>query len=119
MELGRPRIAGAAGTDQDADYPQTPYRLGRSVRRRVTTVYPRHMSPMPASGDPCPGFVAQPDQGWRMVYSRQMQATHCRETPSWTGRWFSPRGDRWFHVWACPDHLDRLTGLREFGRRPD
>jgi hypothetical protein len=45
-----------------------------------------------------------------MVYSRQMQATHCREAPSWTGRWFSPKGDRWWRVWACPDHLEGLTG---------
>jgi hypothetical protein len=47
---------------------------------------------------------------------KQLQATHCREVPTWTGRWFSPRGDRWFRVWACPDHLEGLTGLREFGR---
>ena len=79
---------------------------------------PSHpVSPMPEPGDPCPGFVAQPDQCWRMVYSHQLQATHCRETPSWTGRWFSPKGDRWWRVWACPDHLEGLTGLREFGGR--
>jgi hypothetical protein len=36
---------------------------------------------------------------------------------SWTGRWFSPRGDRWWRVWACPDHIEGLTGLREFGRQ--
>ena len=52
-----------------------------------------------------------------MVYSEQLQATHCPEPPVWTGRWFSPRGDRWFRVWSCPDHLDGLTGLREFGGR--
>ena len=28
-------------------------------------------------------------------------------------------GDRWFQVWACPDHLEGLTGLREFGPRTD
>jgi hypothetical protein len=28
------------------------------------------------------------------------------------GWWFSPRGDRWWRVWACPDHLDGLTGLK-------
>ena len=38
------------------------------------------------------------------------------KVPAWTGRWRSPRGDQWFRVWACPDHLDGLTGLREFGR---
>ena len=52
-----------------------------------------------------------------MDYNRQMQPTYCDETPSWTGRWFSPKDDRWFRVWAFPDHLDGLTGLREFGHR--
>ena len=52
-----------------------------------------------------------------MVYSKQLQAAHCYETPSWTGSWFSPKGDRWWRVWACRDHLEGLTGLREFGRR--
>jgi hypothetical protein len=47
-----------------------------------------------------------------MLYDHNLQATHCREAPSWTGRWFSPRGDRWFRVWACPEHLEGLTGLR-------
>ncbi len=23
--------------------------------------------------------------------------------------------ERWFRVWACPDHLGGLTGLRQFG----
>ena len=47
----------------------------------------------------------------------QLQAKHCAEPPSWTGRWFSPRGDsRYWRVWACPDHLDGLTRLREFAR---
>jgi hypothetical protein len=73
------------------------------------------MTPRP--GDPCPGFMAEPRRCWRMLYDHNLQATHCQEVPSWTGRWFSPRGDRWWRVWACPEHLDGLTGLREFGRR--
>jgi len=52
-----------------------------------------------------------------MVYDGTMQADHCAEQPSWTGRWFSPKGDRWWRVWACRDHLEGLTGLREFGSR--
>ena len=91
---------------------------GRGVDPGATAVYLRAMSPMPEPGEPCPGFVAEPGRCWRMVYSRQLQATHCRAVPLWTGRWFSPRGDRWFRVWACSNHLDGLTGLREFGRRP-
>jgi hypothetical protein len=51
-----------------------------------------------------------------MVCSKQLQATHWREEASWTGRWFSPSGDRWCRV-GGPDHLDGLIGLREFGRR--
>jgi hypothetical protein len=54
-----------------------------------------------------------------MVYDHNLQATHCDDAPRWTGRWRSPGGDRWWMVWACPDHLDGLTGLREFGRRRD
>jgi hypothetical protein len=53
-----------------------------------------------------------------LVYDHNFQATHCAETPAFTGRWFSPKGDRWWQVWACPDHLNGLTGIREFGRRP-
>ena len=68
-------------------------------------------------GEVSPGFIAEAGRCWRMVYDHNIQATHCDEPPPWTGRWRSPRGDRWFHVWACPDHLEGLTGLREFGRR--
>ena len=50
-----------------------------------------------------------------MVYDRNLQATHCAEPTTWTGRWFSPRGDKWWLVWACEGHLEGLTGLREYG----
>ena len=74
---------------------------------------------MPSPGDRHPGFIVEPMRCWAMVYSKQLQAAHCRETPSWTERWFSPKGDRWWRVWSCPDHLEGLTVLREFGpRRP-
>lgn len=53
-----------------------------------------------------------------MVYDHNLQSTHCLEQPNFTGRWHSPRGDgRWWRVWSCPDHLEGLTGVREFGRR--
>jgi hypothetical protein len=74
------------------------------------------MSPMPSPGDPyANAFIAEHMKCWRMIHSRQLQATHCREEPAWTGRRFSPRGDRWFRVWACPNHLEGLTGLLQFG----
>jgi hypothetical protein len=73
---------------------------------------------MPEPGNPyANAFVVEPMKCWRVVHDDKLQAGHCPQTPSWTGRWFPPSGDRWWRVWACPDHLDELTGLREFGRR--
>ena len=80
-------------------------------------VYVRSMQRMPEPGEPCPGFIAEAGRCWQNVYDRNLQATHCPEQPTATGRWFSPKGDRWFPVWACPEHLEGLTGLGEFGRR--
>ena len=60
-------------------------------RRRVRTV----AQPVMADVSPC----------YAMIYDRNLQATHCPE-PSWTGRWFSPRGDRWWRVRACPQQLE-------------
>ena len=71
----------------------------------------------PRPGDVSPGIMAKPERCWRMVYSEQLQGTHCDRTPSWTGRHFSPKGDRWWRVWACRVHLDGLTGVRQFGGR--
>ena len=55
-----------------------------------------------------------------MAFSSQMQATHCRREPTYTGRWYSPRenGD-WWRVWSCPDHLEGPTGIRSGGARAD
>jgi hypothetical protein len=83
------------------------------VRHGCTVV----LMPMPKPGDACPGFMAEPGRCWRLMYSQQLQSTHCAGRPTWTGRYFTPKGDRRFRVWACPKHLEGLTGLREFGRR--
>ena len=65
---------------------------------------------MPSAGDVSPGFISEAGRCWAMVYDHNLQATHCDERPAWTGRWRSPRGDHWWQVWACPDHLEGLTG---------
>jgi hypothetical protein len=70
---------------------------------------------MPRPGNVHPGFTVEPGRCWRLIYSRQLQATHCAGQPTWSGRWRSPKGDRWFLVWACQKHLDGLTGLRQLG----
>lgn len=44
-----------------------------------------------------------------MIYRSHRQATHCRQEPSWTGRWCTPFGCRWFRLCSCADHLDGLT----------
>jgi hypothetical protein len=52
-----------------------------------------------------------------MVHSEQLQAAHYAGTPQWTEPWFTQKGDRSYRIWACPDHLDGLTGLRQVGGR--
>ena len=73
----------------------------------------RTVDPMPHRDRP--GFI--PSRGvLANAYGVQLQDTHCTETLRWSGRWRSQQGDRRFQVWACADHLQGLTGLREFGR---
>jgi hypothetical protein len=77
------------------------------------------MDGLPQPGDRyAQAFTVEPGQCWAMVHDAKGQATHLAETPSWTGRWLSPRGDgRSWRVWSCPDHIEGLTAVREFGRR--
>jgi uncharacterized protein (UPF0548 family) len=44
-----------------------------------------------------------------MVNSEQLQATHCSADPTYTGRWFSPKGDRsWgFAYGTLPGHPEQ------------
>ena len=37
---------------------------------------------MPEPGDVSPGFIAEADRCWRMVYDWNLQATHCAEPPA-------------------------------------
>lgn len=67
--------------------------------------------PYPTDNGPAP-FIVEVDRCWRMVYSEQLQATHCATPAAWTGRHRSPKGDRWWVVWSCDAHLEGLTGIR-------
>ena len=40
---------------------------------------------MPEPGDLITAFSPQPGRCFRMVYSRQLQADHCRQSPAWKG----------------------------------
>ena len=78
---------------------------------------PRTVTFTPRPDDRSPDFIVDHTRCWATVYDRNLRSTHRVETPTWTGRWFSPAGDRGWRVWSCPDHLDGLTGLKEFGQR--
>ncbi len=58
---------------------------------------------VPRRGDVSPSFIAEVGWCWRMLYDRDLQATHYDKRPVWTGRWRSPRDDCWWVVWVCPD----------------
>ena len=63
---------------------------------------------MPKPGDLITAFKPQPDRCFRMVYSRQLQATHCRQPPLWTGIWRDRMGKSWY-VEACRKHAPKAT----------
>ena len=40
---------------------------------------------LPHPGHVRPGFTVEPGRCWRLIYSSQLQATHCSEAPTGTG----------------------------------
>jgi len=67
-----------------------------------------HTGYMPAPGDLIAAFSPQPGRCFRVVYSHQLQATHCRQEPAWKGQWRDPKGGTWY-VEACRQHAPKLT----------
>ena len=49
---------------------------------------------MPQPGDLITAFSPQSGRCFRMVYSRQLQATHCHEPPAWKGIWKDRKGKK-------------------------
>ena len=72
---------------------------------------------VPRPGDRHPGFVVEVWKCWALVYDGTMQADHYAEAAVVDGAVALPAGDRWWRVWSCRDHLDGLTGCREYGLR--
>lgn len=95
------------------------------TQRRQQTAGPWHSRglssrAMARPGDPyASAFVVEPMKCW-LIHDRQGQAAHCLETPTRTGRWFSPRGDRWWRVWAARSGDEgargSLTHIDDYGR---
>ena len=72
---------------------------------------------MPEPGDPyANAFVSDPMQCWRMIHDRQGQADHCGRDAV-VDRTLVQSQATAGGAWSCPDHIEGLTGLREFGRR--
>jgi hypothetical protein len=69
------------------------------------------MSQMPRPGDTITGFFVQEDRCFRMVYSEQLQATHCYQAVEWRGRSTGAKG-KVHRVWACAGHASVLEGVR-------
>ena len=63
---------------------------------------------MPEPGDLIEAFSPLPDRCFRMVQSRQLQATHCRGEPAWKGIWTDRKGKGWY-VEACREHAPKVS----------
>jgi hypothetical protein len=61
---------------------------------------------MPEPGDLVTAFSPRSGHCFRMVYSKKLQATHCRQPPAWKGVWTDVKGRSWY-VEACADHAPK------------
>jgi hypothetical protein len=66
---------------------------------------------IPQPGDTHTGFFVQEDRCFRLIYSVQLQATHCSGPTPWRGCYTDARG-KVHQVWACERHADGLEGVR-------
>ena len=82
----------------------------RSAGARTPVRY-RSLMAIPQPGDLSPGFFVQEGRCFRLIYSTQLQSTHCREAARWRGRWTDGKG-RVHRVWACEGHAEGLDGVR-------
>ena len=65
---------------------------------------------MPEPGDLIVAFSPQPGRCFRMVQSRQLQATHCRREPAWKGQWRDAVGRIWYEE-ACREHAPKVRAV--------
>jgi hypothetical protein len=62
---------------------------------------------MPEPGDLSPGFFICNGRCFRLVYSPQIQSTHCSAPALWSGRWKDGKGKE-HRAWACERHAGAL-----------
>jgi hypothetical protein len=94
--------------------PKASGRLGPIASGRPSRVYGRNVSLMPRPGDLITAFSPQPGRCFRMVQSRQLQATHCPDPPAWKGIWTDVKGRSWY-VEACRGHAPKVAGPESQG----
>jgi hypothetical protein len=63
---------------------------------------------MPEPDDLHRGFFIAPGRCFRMVYSQQLQATHCYEPTVWKGIWKDRLGKS-HYVEACREHAPKVS----------
>jgi hypothetical protein len=63
---------------------------------------------VPEPGDLIVAFSRQTGWCFRIVQSRQLQATHSRGEPPWKGQWRDAKGRAWY-VEACRQHPAKFT----------
>jgi hypothetical protein len=69
------------------------------------------MDRMPEPGDLIPySFTAMPGRCCRLIYSPQLQATHCYQAPAWKG--IGTKGKSWY-VEACTEHAPKIPLIKE------
>ena len=73
----------------------------------MTPSYSSRVSATPQFGDLITAFSPQPVRCFRMVYSRQLQAIHCRQEPAWKGIWKDVKGKSWY-MEARRDHAPKV-----------
>lgn len=66
-------------------------------------------------GEVCPGFISEPERCLRMVYDNHLQAGHWPRTALMDRAMVLTPRRRSFRVWVCPNHLDGLTGVQQWG----
>ena len=89
--------------------PKTSCHLGAYRVGRPSRVYGRNVTVMPRPGDLITAFSPQPGRCFRMVQSRQLQATRCPDPPAWKGIWTDVKGRSWY-VEACRGHAPKVIG---------
>jgi len=75
---------------------------------RAAAIYRLAVTPMPEPGDLIEAFSPLPGRCFRVVYSVQLQADHCRWPPAWKGVWRDRSGRSWY-VEACRQHAPKMT----------